>query len=75
MKNIYYLLFIIFFWLIKASFANAATLDVYMADPEVRIAQKIYCQIGGVVPTDKIRATLDGSIIYQKDGNLQSEEE
>jgi hypothetical protein len=46
-----------------------------MADPEVRIAQKIYCQITTASPdTDKLIATYDTNTIYMKDGNLQPEE-
>jgi len=49
-------------------------LSVYMADPETRISQKIYCQIQNVESTDKLQAILDDQIIYDKSGNLLSEE-
>jgi len=49
-------------------------IDLLMADPEVRIAQKIYCHLENVLATDQLQATLDNEIIYQKNGNLKSEE-
>jgi len=56
------------------SVVGFARLELYMADPEVRIAQKIYCQIENAEVTDKLQATLDGTVIFEKNGNLQSEE-
>lgn len=52
----------------------ATQLELYMADPQVRISQKIYCQIKDVVSTDKLQVTLDGTIIFVRNGNLRSEE-
>ncbi len=52
----------------------ATQLELYMADPEVRIAQKIYCQIKDVAPTDKLQVILDGKIIFARNSNLRSEE-
>jgi len=66
--------FIFSFVVIGPISIKAQQLELYMADPEVRIAQKIYCQIQGVESTDKIQATLDGQIIYTKNNTLQSEE-
>jgi len=53
---------------------DAAELELFMANPEVRIAQKIYCQIKNVDPTDKLQAILDGIAIFEKSANLQPEE-
>lgn len=49
-------------------------LVVYMADPHVRIAQKLYCQINEKNSTDNLQALYDGNIIYEKMGDLQREE-
>jgi hypothetical protein len=54
--------------------AEDVQLELYMADPEVRSAQKIYCQIDGAASTDILQAMLDGGLIYEKSGNLQAEE-
>lgn len=65
-------LMLIFFFSLKG-IVNGG-IELYMADAEVRIAQKIYCQITGVSPEDKLIVTLDNKIIFQKAGNLQPEE-
>jgi len=54
---------------------GVADLELYMADPEVRIAQKIYAQIKTPSPTtDRLQARLDGQIIFEKNSDLQPEE-
>ena len=35
--------------------------DLWMADPEVRLGQKIYCQVFNARPTDKVRLKVDGT--------------
>jgi len=49
-------------------------LDVYMADPEVRIAQKLYYQINNSASNNKFRVYYDNNLYYEKNGNLNSEE-
>jgi len=53
---------------------SSVELELYMADPEVRIAQKIYCQISGQSSTDRLKAWYDNNEVFSKDGDLQSEE-
>ena len=53
---------------------GGALVDLWMADPEVRLGQKIYCQLVNVNPTDKLQALLDGEKFYEKAGGLQAEE-
>jgi hypothetical protein len=52
----------------------AATIDIYMADPEVRISQKLYIQISDAVASDRLLVTLDSAIICERRGPLASEE-
>ncbi len=49
-------------------------IELYMADPEVRIAQKIYCQLVNVSSSDKLLVILDDQTIFLKEGNLRPEE-
>lgn len=49
-------------------------LDFYMANPEVRLGQKVYCQIKNPGAADKLQAFLDGKLSFEKSSNLQSEE-
>ncbi|NLX60173.1 MAG: hypothetical protein GXY74_13930 [Phycisphaerae bacterium] len=51
-----------------------AYLELWMAEPHIRIAQKVYCQIDNVSPTDKLVARLDGAVIHEKVGELEAEE-
>lgn len=51
-----------------------AIIDVLMADPEVRIAQKIHSRLINIYSTDKLVAYLDGIKVFEKIGNLQNEE-
>jgi hypothetical protein len=51
-----------------------AVVELYMADPEVRLRQKIYCQLYNIYPAYRLRAKLDGQEIYSKDGPLSAEE-
>ncbi|MBN2561346.1 MAG: PKD domain-containing protein [Phycisphaerae bacterium] len=53
---------------------GAALLELLMADPEVRIGQKIYCRTFNVNATDTLEARLDGNVIYTKTGNVGLEE-
>lgn len=64
--------FMVFLFVNSTSYATY--LELYMADPEVRIAQKIYCQIKDVSSTDKIKVYLDNILIFEKNGNLKEEE-
>ncbi|MBN2582334.1 MAG: hypothetical protein JXL80_04645, partial [Planctomycetes bacterium] len=48
--------------------------DLWMADPEVRVAQKVYCQLFNVDDDQTLRAKLDGSTIYTKAEDLEAEE-
>jgi hypothetical protein len=64
-------IFLILFLLLEAGHAK---LEVYMADPEIRIAQKIYCELSGVTSTMRLQATLDNVVIFQKNSDLQPEE-
>lgn len=49
-------------------------LELYMANPEVRLGQKVYCQIKNPGVSDKLQAFLDGKLVFEKNSNLQSEE-
>ena len=61
--------------LLEVNFTGGeAYLELWMAEPHVRIAQKIYCRIDNVAPTDKLIAKLDGVPIFQKNSDLQTEE-
>ncbi|MBN2581633.1 MAG: hypothetical protein JXL80_01095, partial [Planctomycetes bacterium] len=51
-----------------------AIVELLMADPEVRIAQPIYCWLFNARSGDTLRAKLDGDVIYQKAGPLDDEE-
>ncbi|MEI8175137.1 MAG: hypothetical protein WCG28_04280, partial [bacterium] len=46
------------------------TLDVYMADPEVRSKQYAYVQLNNTTNTEKLKVTLDGNNVYTKSGGL-----
>jgi hypothetical protein len=51
-----------------------AILNLDMAEPHVRIAQKIYCKIGNVDSADILEVYLDDVLIHKKIGNLKTEE-
>lgn len=75
MKYLKIIVAILFFTILIGNIPNKkSALEIYMADPEVRIAQKIFCQIKNVNNTYKLRATLDNNLIYEKKENLQAEE-
>ena len=46
------------------------TLDVYMADPEVRSKQYAYVQLNNTTNTQKLKVTLDGSNVHTKPSGL-----
>jgi len=50
------------------------TVELWMAEPHVRLAQKIYVQLGSTEPTDRLLATLDGETICDRHDPLSSEE-
>ena len=50
-------------------------LSLWMADPEVRLGQKVYCQVANTYPTDTLRVKLDGNVIYTKAAPLSSTQE
>ncbi len=75
MKYLKLILMILFFTVSLGNIPNEkSTLEIYMADPEVRIAQKIFCQIKNVKNNYRLRAILDSTLIYEKKGDLQDEE-
>ncbi|MBN2584040.1 MAG: PKD domain-containing protein [Planctomycetes bacterium] len=49
-------------------------LELWMADPEVRLGQKVYCQIMNRRSTDTLRVKLDGDVIHTQSAPLASEE-
>lgn len=51
-----------------------AVVELWMAEPHVRLAQKVYVQLLNANPTDRLVATLDGAVIFEKTGDLQAEE-
>ncbi|NLF32336.1 MAG: hypothetical protein GX591_15780 [Planctomycetes bacterium] len=52
-----------------------AKVDLLMADPEVRIGQKIYCRTFNVNDDDTLEAVLDGAVIFSRSGSqVQAEE-
>lgn len=72
MKKNKFLIHILTIIIIYSSLLFSAELELLMADPEVRIAQKIYCRISQVEPTDQLIAFLDDKVIYQKESNLDT---
>jgi hypothetical protein len=47
--------------------------ELWMADPETRLDQKIYCQIFNGRDTYTLRAKLDGDVIHTHEGDLLPE--
>jgi hypothetical protein len=50
-------------------------LELWMADPETRLGQKVYCQIINRSSTDTLRVKLDGTVIHTKAAPLSETEE
>jgi hypothetical protein len=50
------------------------TMELWMADPEVRLGQKIYCQIYERSATDTLRVKLDGNVVDTVSAPLAAEE-
>lgn len=75
MKDLFSLFIVIriTFFSLTQGFAQA-DLELYMANPEVRIRQKIYAQIKNPGPGNKLQALLDGKLVFEKSSNLQAEE-
>lgn len=51
-----------------------ALIDLIMADPEVRIAQKITCRLTNVKSNDALRVTLDGRVVHSATAPMHAEE-
>jgi hypothetical protein len=51
-----------------------AVITMHLADPEVRLAQKVYCVLENVGATDTLEALLDNTVIYEKEAPLGDEE-
>lgn len=49
-------------------------IELWMADPHIRLGQKVYVQLSNVAPTDRMVVTLDGTTIHEKIGDLFPEE-
>ncbi|MEO0293367.1 MAG: T9SS type A sorting domain-containing protein [candidate division WOR-3 bacterium] len=74
MKQSVIILFLFLCVLPQLVVVKSATIDVYMADPEVRIAQKLYVQISDVSPSDRLLVILDGDTVCDRNGPLLPEE-
>lgn len=53
---------------------GSTMMALWMADPEVRIGQKVYCQLFNAQPSYSLRARLGGNVFYTKSGPLAAEE-
>ncbi|MBN2584649.1 MAG: DNRLRE domain-containing protein [Planctomycetes bacterium] len=51
-----------------------AVITMHMADPEVRVAQKVYCELVNVGASDTLQVLLDEEEVYTKEGPLEDEE-
>ncbi len=51
-----------------------AIVTLHMADPHIRIAQKVYCVLENVNATDSMEAVLDQTQVFAKSGPLNGEE-
>ncbi|MBN2583631.1 MAG: hypothetical protein JXL80_11225 [Planctomycetes bacterium] len=53
---------------------GATQLELWMADPETRLGQKVYCQLWNAPSGAWLRAKLDGNVVYTSSAALGSEE-
>ena len=49
-------------------------IELWMADPLMRLGQRVYVQLRNTDATDRMIVTLNGTVIHQKPGNLLAEE-
>lgn len=49
-------------------------MKVHMADPEVRLAQRVYCELVNIDPQLRLEARLDGALICSRPAPLTAEE-